>query len=392
MEHIQKESLSAALLAAADWMTRTQNTDIESADRGRFKYAVNLKTGQQWSSTGWQTSFAVFALLGAYRLGGREKDREAVSRAMDYLKSLQILDARKPACFGAIREETPQTNWSHPRDALSVAWAYLGYYRFSGIQDYLERAVLYADWMLKYACFDDWIAATVRLGEGGIASDETTGSFQSGGILFLMELYEATSDMRYSDAAYRMANYYVKHFIDAQGEITIIIDRIGKNTREWGKDWQQMHRVNDDFGGIALVEAYRVHKREEYLGRASAYFRWLEKHVSADGSFFDPVVEVGSATTAIFLMAYREIAPESEHQAIDSLVDKNFAYLLSIQQKGIGENVDGAFLGMDNRCQFGHGDYVNIRCTSYAMIALSRALGKACFPCSLLDIADFPRS
>src|SRR5690606_5325728 len=122
-----------------------------------------------------------------------------------------------------------------------------------------ERASLYADWMLKYAMVDDWVIATVNLGGKDCPqSDDTIGSFQSGTILFLLELFQATQNPTYQETAYRMSNYYVEHLFNTKGEITVILDRIGNKGRTWEPDWEKMHRVNDDFGGIALVEAYKV--------------------------------------------------------------------------------------------------------------------------------------
>jgi hypothetical protein len=39
-----------------------------------------------------------------------------------------------------------------------------------------------------------------------------------------------------------------------------------------------------------------------------------------------------------------------------------------------------AFLCLDNLCRFGNGRWVNIRCTSYAVIALLMPSGQSAFP------------
>ncbi len=364
----------------ADWLVNTQNRDKDSADHGRFLYAVDLETGESWRSTGWQTAFGVFALLSAENLFGERKYREAATHAIRYLKTLQITDNRVPALHGAIREEVPQTDWSHPRDAMSVAWCLLAWYWRNKDTDALQRAVLYADWMLKYAFFDDWIVATVNLGGDDVEANDIFGSFQSGTILFLIELYRTTQDLRYYDAAFRMAGKYVNEFIDEQGRITVIRDRIGNRVNDWNPDWQKMHQVNDDFGGISLVNAWRLFKKPACAQRCGAYFRWLEERVNPDGSFFDPVVEVGSATSAIFLLSYRDIAPGPDRPAVDRLIGKCLGYLASIQKRGENGRTDGAFPGMDNHCNVGHGKFVNIRCSTYAVLAFCAALGQSAFP------------
>jgi hypothetical protein len=383
-----KQILKSAL-HAGDWFVNTQNKDSESGDLGRFIYALKLETKEYWLSSGWQTAFGVFALLSLHNATKDDKYLQAAEGGIKYIKTLQILDQRKPCYFGAIREVSPQSEWMHPRDALSAAWGMLGYHLYTNEQDCLERAILYADWMLKYALIDDWVVATVNLGNKKTRSaDDLVASCQSGSILFLIEMYKVTQDLRYYDAAYRMANYYVVNLISKDGVITCIKDRIGNNpdvnnTEKWPIDWQKMHQVNDDFGGIALVEAYRIFKKEEYRQRCSAYLGWLEKTVNKDGSYLDPVIEVGSATAPIFLLSFESIANSSEKVRARKLIEKNISYLLSIQQKSKDKLVDGAFLGMDGMCRAGHGNWINIRCTSYATIALCRLLGKSVFPLSM---------
>lgn len=382
---MNKSVYKISALKAADWFVNTQNNDNESADSGRYIYALNLKTAQKHLSTGWQTAFAVFALMSANKASGAQKYLDSAAKAISYIKSLQILDSRLPRYYGAIREETPQTNWLHPRDALSAAWALLGYAQFTGDSDSLERAVLFADWMMKYAFTGDWPLCTIHVGKGGLASDDLSGSFQSGGILFFMEMFKATQDLRYYDVALRMADYYVANFISDDGVIKCLIDKVGNNPdvnnlEKWPLDWQRMHQVNDDFGGISLVAAFKVYKKEIYRSRCSAYFKWLESVANPDGSFLNPVVEVGSATVSIFLNAFNTIASPDEQKRIAALNAKCLNYLLSVQQVSDNKDINGAFLGMNNRCRYGLGEWINIRCTSYSVIALLQQNGNSAFP------------
>lgn len=381
--------LKESALAGAEWLVKSQNRDTDSADHGRFMYALELETGEFCRSRGWQTGFAVIALLSAFRVRPDERYKEAATHAMRYLQSLQILDSRNRAHFGAIREETPQTEWSHPRDAVSVAWSMLAYSEMFDDADLLDRAKIFADWLLDYAFFNDWIPATVKLGSTGRDSDDVEGSFQSGTILFFLELYQATHNLRYLEAGRVMAQRYIKDFISAEGEIQVMRYRnIGgtPDPERWGQDWLSMHRVNDDFGGIAMVEAFRRFEDPVYAQRCSSYLKWLEAHVNQDGSYLNPTVEVGSATASIFLFSYREIAPAEEIKRIDQLIERNLSYLRSIQQTHTKDPyIEGAFLGMDSACQYGHGKYINIRCTTYAIIALCRALGKSWFPLSMVE-------
>jgi hypothetical protein len=142
--------------------------------------------------------------------------------------------------------------------------------------------------------------------------------------------------------------------------------------------------VHVENGYTAPVEAYRIFQEPVFLQRCSAYLGWLENHVNADGSYLNPVMEVGSATAPIFLFSYRTIAPAEEKARIDRLIEHNLGYLLSIQKQDTGNPlVDGAFLGMDHQCKCGYGNFINIRCSAYAIIALCRALDSSWFPLSM---------
>lgn len=396
LANVNREAYRDAVVRAADWLATTQCLDRQSADCGRFVYALHLPTREHHRSSGWQTAFGVLALLSAHRLTGKGAYENAALAGLRYIMSLQILDSRRPEFEGAFREETPQTGWLHPRDGVSAAWALLGYHRYAGDNDALARAARYADWLLEHAVVDDWVMATVNLGASdGRASDDMMASCQSGTILFLLDLYHATRDARYRDAAKRLADRYVALFIDASGEITTVRDRDGGNmavgdTDKWPLDWQRMHQVNDDFGGIALVEAYRVLQRDIYRQRCAAYFSWLEARIMPDGSCLDPVIEVGSATIPIFLTSYATIASPPHADHIAELTYRCLTFLLSVQQASDDPWIDGAFLGMHPACKAGHGQWINIRCTAYAVIALCRLLNASTFPLSDMGGNPYP--
>lgn len=374
-----------AAIKAGEWLVNTQKTREDDANRGRFYYAVNLEDGYIELSTGWQTGFAVMALLSVHKLTGDQKYLDAAKLGIEYIKTLQILDPRKKSYFGAIREESPQTQWLHPRDALSAGWALLIYGQYTTDQDCLERADIFGDWMLNYSFRGDWPLCTVNLGPEGREADDLEGSFQSGGILFFIDLYKQTQDMRYYDIALRMSDYYVKNFIDEEGVVQVLIDPIGNNpgihdTDKWPIAWQKMHQVNDDFGGISLAASYDLFKKDIYLQRMNAYYGWSQGVTNGDGSFLDPVMEVASATIPIFLNSYKPLAKEDQNSRIDDLSESTLEFLLSLQKDSENKNIDGAFLGMDNKCRDGLGKWVNIRCTSYAIIALLQQSGHSAFP------------
>ena len=376
-----------AAIRAGEWYLRNQVHDPLDANRGRYLYCREIPTKEFERSTGWQTGFGAFAMLSLHRLTGEQRYLDSAALAMEYMKSLQILDARHPSQFGALREETPQTNWLHPRDAVSAAWALLGYGRYVKDADCLERARLYADWMLRQAFAGDWPLTTVHLGAGGAETSDLRLSCQSGGILFFHDMYDATQDFRYQDAACRMSEYYVRHFLTEPGELQTVIDPLGnrresdlENFERWPKAWREMHQVNDDFGGIAMVRSIEVFQQPLHRERLRAFAQWLVAWQKPSGGFMEPAMEVASATVPIFLHAYRRIATPAERTQYDEVCRKALAHLLSQQQTSDDPQVDGAFLCLDNKCRFGQGRWVNIRCTSYAVIALLMQSEQSAFP------------
>ncbi len=374
-----------AAIQAGQWLVRTQVKVDRDANRGRFISSHRIGSDQSNLSTNWNSAFALMGLLSLHRMTGEAEYLDAARRCVDYIRSLQILDARHRHLNGAIREESPQTQWLHPRDAVSAAWGMLCYWQYTHDADCLERARMFADWMLVYGFRGDWPLCTVNLGAGGKDTDNIQGSFQSGGILFFHDMYRATQDIRYAEAALRMAEYYVHNFLDDDGQLSVLIDPLGINpgihdTNKWPLDWQNMHRVNDDFGGIALVRSFQIYKREIYRRRLGKYADWVLGMQRADGGFLEPDLEVAAATVPIMLNGYRQIAPPEVAEKLDAALHRSLDHLLSLQYSGDDVQAQGAFLGMDERCCCGNRQWVNLRCTGYAILALLQQTGHSVFP------------
>lgn len=371
-----------AAIRAGDWFLKTQVNDEFDANRGRYLYCRHLNSDTLQRSSNWQTGFGVMAILSLHQLTGDQKYLDSAALAVEWIKSLQILDPRNPSLYGAFREETQLFNWCHPRDALSAAWGLLCYSRYVGDADCLDRAMLYADWMIQHAFKGDWPMCTVQLGPGGREDDDLQGSFQSGGILFFLDLYDSTGDECYLGAARRMSDHYAHRFLDERGHLAVLIDLAPEFEDRWPEDWRKMHQVNDDFGGIALIKAYEIFGQPDYSDRLHAFVEWLLGMEKPAGGFLDPEMEVGCATVPILLHRYLSIAPDTKKSSIESMITRCLDRLLTFQQTSSDVQIDGAFLGMDNQCRAGNGEWVNIRCTAYAVIALLLQSGHSIFPLS----------
>ncbi len=359
-----------AAIRAGEWFLKTQVKDEFDANRGRYLYCRHIKSNIIQRSSNWQSAFGMMAVLSLHQLTGEQKYLDSAKLAVEWIKCLQILDSRNPAICGAFREETQLFNWCHPRDALSAAWGLLCYSRYTGDKDSLERAELYADWMIKYAFNGDWPMSTIKLGPGGLEDNALCGSYQSGGILFFLNMFHETGNENYRDIARRMSDYYVGNFINDNGELAVLINVTPEIEAQWPEDWRKMHQVNDDFGGIALIRAYEVFGVESYLERLHAYIEWLLSIENEGGGFLVPEMEVACATVPILLQRYTSSISDEQKSRIEATVIRCLDRLLTFQQKSSDIEIDGAFSGMDRQCRAGNGEWVNIRCTAYAILAL----------------------
>lgn len=144
-------------------MAKNQVTHRADANHGRLLMFKNIQTGKAALSTNWLTGFSSMVFQSMYSVTLEEPYLVHKQAALDYLETLQILDPRIPRNVGAFREVTPQSKGCHPRDGLSAAWAFLCDYYHTQRRDSLERAELFANWLLTYGMKGDWPLCTVPL-------------------------------------------------------------------------------------------------------------------------------------------------------------------------------------------------------------------------------------
>lgn len=380
----KKQLYIEAATHAGDWLVRNQVCNILDANNGRFFYCYNLKTSYFEMSTSWQSGMGIISLLWLYKLSGDKKYLKAAEYASSYILSLQVLDSDDPSKFGAFREETPQTEWMHPRDSISAAWGLLSLYQFTDNTRCLKAAQRFADWHIANVWHQGWPVATVNLGPSGLATDHMQVSCQGGSALFFMQLARITGNEIYiTKGAKPLLDYYVLHFIEPNGRPHVLYDPV---VDDWGieeelcnngrlgfqKSWIEMHRYNDDFAGISLLEGYNIIGEKKYLESAKNYASWLCESLNKDGSFGEYSIEVASSSVPLFLM---ELKKQIADPLYDKAINKSLGHLLSLQISNMNPKVDGGFLGLDNKCQLDPNSWVNIRNTAYSIVALLKAAG-----------------
>ena len=373
-------SLDAAL-KGLDFFVRNQITTEGSADEGRFPYVYNCPQNKIIiMTTNWTTGVTVSALLSGYKYTGSEKYLTAAGKACKYIKSLQNFDPALPRVNGVFREVTPQSNNAHPRDALTAAWALLDYSLLVKDEDGINRAKIYGEWFTKVALEKGYPYWTVRFDDQEW-EPSWCGSFHSGSALFMYRLYQETGKGKFLKAMCQILDFYNKHHMDKEGNITVIIDREslesldGKGDKRFtNPGWEMMHRYNDDFGALANMAAWKVTGKKIYRDNSEKFLRLMCKTQRVDGSFGPAEWGVPSAggTVVLEMLAAKQLnisSPQYEHTT-----EKAVKYLLKLQNINPDNPANGAFFGMTD-------DYevstvcANTRTAAYAIMALLHYAG-----------------
>ena len=368
----RQELLLERAVLCAEWQIRNQVKDRQDANRGRFIRSYDQATGHTVLTGNWQTGTALMALLAVYRRTGDAKYLEAAEFAGRYLMSLQVMD-QSEKYYGAIREITPQSIEFAPRDATSAAWAFVWLYNFTGNETYLKRAVLFAEFHLKYCMCEGWPVYACYM-DNALDDFYARGSFQSGTGLFYHDLFMASGDSRYIAQGLRpIADNYCKYFVREDGRLSqereIFTWREKESASAQADVHLKMHMFNDDFGTPMLQAAADIFKDENYRLTALRFVRWLSGNLPQNWEIAYSAVPMGAMYFNDFGNFYEDRKLlDAREWAVDTL--------LKMQYVNTGDSkLDGAFqgkyegpvqaLGGGKRC-------VNNRATSYALIALTR--------------------
>jgi hypothetical protein len=349
-----KDKYKMAALKAADWFVRSQIVEKRpnwDANNGRFPYHVHFPSGYITMGLNWTMARAIMVLLSAYKLSGKKVYLESAERATSYNKSLQILDKRSPH-FGSIHEETPQSPYCYPRDAIECVQGYLMQYRFTGDKDLLYRADIYLKWYLKNAVHlfpgkGKWIIPEVRF-DGALPRLTEAGAYQSGGGQVFYNAYLITKNNAYKRGCLLLADSYCKNWLANSSS---------------GAEWHM--GANDDGGAITLLCAYKLTRNEMYINTVTA---------SMDKFIRNGYVDENRAGLPCTINTMLELGKIIGHDRYRGTLDKLLVMLLKRQDKcggfkGEDENTDWYVKGADKD------DFVVTRVTAYAALALFKAAG-----------------
>jgi uncharacterized protein YyaL (SSP411 family) len=312
----------------------------------------------------WMHAFACMGLLSAARAFGEPRYERAACRMGGWLKTLQIFDPFHPNAIGAIRETTPQSVASHPRDALSVAWAFIELHRHTGDREYLDRAIAFGTWFMEHALDETgWPLWTVHFEDGETdlhTHNDIHGSFHGGSLNLFYQLALATGDDSWVGPAYlHMADYLLDHIQQPSGYFV----SIHRDTRQPPADDPQnaLHRGNDDLSTLGLLGAHAVTGDGRYLDGIRCFLDCVYAAQREDGGFEDSV-----AAIPVVLNISMEAAPAVESPAATpAAVEHALSRLYAAQADGATNPMAAGALH-----EVAAHHYTTARSTAYALIVL----------------------
>ena len=363
---------------AVEQMLRFQIINRLDANQGRTLNVYNSVTGFEYYTTSWETGIFLACLLAMYKRTGEERYLDRAEYAGHYIMSLQVMDSRDPSRYGAIRECTPQSVEFCPRDATTAAWSLVWLYEATGKAEYLDRAILFAEWHLRNGMCGGWPLWAVFMDDDN-HKYYSRGSFQSGTGLFYFDLFMQTHDPRYIEQGLRpIADIYIRDYFKSDGSLVIERSVFANQPDEHESDSVELdiHHFNDDFGAEMLQTAADIFKNEKYRDCARKFALWLAAHQQPDGNFFNGKRTVSSAT-AQALMYFDELGRHYDDSVLLQAADKTFEKVLAMQILDTdNRKLYGAFEGMPEEDCPDPRKITQMRTNAYMVIALLKVEGK----------------
>lgn len=364
---------------AVDFMLRHQVINRLDANQGRTLNVYNSVSGLEYYTTSWETGAFMACLLAMYKRTGDPMYLDRAEHAGHYIMSLQVMDNRDLSRYGAFRECTPQSVEFCPRDATTAAWCLVWLYEATKKAEYLDRAVLFAEWHLRNGMCGGWPLWAIFMDENNFKY-YAKGSFQSGTGLFYHDLFMQTNDPRYIEQGLRpIAEIYIRDYFNEDGSIIIERSIFSNQPQKRADDHSveaNMHHFNDDFGNQMLMAASDIFKDEKFRDHARKFARYLSSIQLEDGNFFNGKNTVSSAV-AQALMYYDELGRYYNDPVLLAAAEKTFKKALDMQLLDTDDpKLYGAFEGMPDKTCPDPRKLIQMRTNAYMVIALLKVEGK----------------
>ncbi len=334
-----KQAVRQCGLGAVDWVLRfAQDVDPDSPEYGGVRNVyyplekVFPRRGHGLCLT-WSACLAGFAALAAYEATGDEFYLDRVNLIARYVKSNQNLDESDEARYGTFAVSKDRQFVDVP-DASWAGNIFLHLYRRTGDEEYLHRARLAADWLLRVA----------RMSHGGFATyfilpTRTPCAYSHGSDgqhgMFLAHLHEVTGEEKYAEPLKPLADmlsgpgqhesgaYYTSLRADGTPVFEGFDDEAGHPLIEGTERMDTGPRQNY-YAALFLIQQYRRDGNQRYLESARKCAEWSIDLFHRFGYFpdwltyaeegwveSDPLVDVASPGAMIRVwLALDEAAPD----------------------------------------------------------------------------------
>lgn len=280
----------------ADWVCNLQSPWVaELPSPGIIPFAVSDATPMINSAVEWNYAFISMGLASAYKTFKDERYRIVCDRLMQVLSSFQILDPFHQEQYGAIREHSPLCPWCYTRDGVSGGWGFIEYYRFTKKEEYLKRAQLFGEWLIKKGLDAEgypWFGVLLDPTFDGCPQDhiknEVQGNFQGGSLNYFYQMYKETGDEKWVRYMKPIADIFVDYVQQESGYFVSIL-RDTKKPVPSDDPYAVLHRGNDDLGTLGLLGMYRATGDKKYLASIEKFLKAVWSAQREDGFFENSV-------------------------------------------------------------------------------------------------------
>lgn len=333
-EGLRKDCLTCAR-GLADWIfnnqAKPQGNEINRSPAATALNWIVTPDGNAHLGPNWTNAFAIMGTLGAAEAFGEERYRQTALHMANWLRTLQIFDPFHKEHYGAFREYTPSTDWSYPRDAISVAWSFLDLYEHTGNDEFLERARLFAEWFVTRGTDEDaWAWFGVAFDpphERDFIQNHLQANCEGGSLNFLYHLARLTGDEKWTGDVYRrMAEMLATHVQQDTGYYATIERATKKPPKREDDPLADLHHANDDLCSLGMLGAYRVTGEEKYLRSAERFLTAVWSDQREDG-MFDETVDASAVVLNASIEASKlgVVAPKMDKASIERALRAIFA-------------------------------------------------------------------
>lgn len=394
----QVEKYKEVAEMACRWFIRNQNSNenpwgdiTHSADQGRYIYEYFPADQSGRGGVVWTQGLGIMAMHSSdisnseKVFKSKEKEASAIN-AGQYLNTLQYYNCTfeenngglEESLPGGFKEIIPGGGHSFPRDGATGALGYIALANMTGEQEYIDRAITFANWYKNYGCDENgWpyidFKFHTRKGSNIFGSEDAVkGDWQAGGALVYYYLSALTQDRKYiDDYMIPLVDLLVKIYEDNPFEGLVNKGPHGVVPISFG---------NDDFALVTLLAAYVATGDKKYYDIGKARIMTLLEIQDKETGFFPG--NGGTFVSGIAMLTLNQLDEAEGRKPERSLVEavnKVAENAIDLQAHDYNnKRIHGGFWGQTPYSI--SRDWIHSRSTGYAAIFYSMLTSKKIIP------------